>query len=178
MLGGYLLEVNGISFKEYRKILEELGVVTIIKTDNDLKYNKDKKTYNHLGLNRAIGIIGGSKVVNKSYDPTQFEIDKNKIKKDIYDINYKSEIELLEKSHIHLSRIDLEHDLYEAIPGKMDRFVSEKNTSKGAVEYLQDKKMIHMIELCSELKATVTINKIYNHSRFTCIKELCELCNQ
>lgn len=35
LLGGYILVVNGISFKEYRKILENLNVITIIRTDND-----------------------------------------------------------------------------------------------------------------------------------------------
>lgn len=178
LLGGYILEVNGISFKEYRKILNKLNVVTIIKTDNDLKYNKDKKTYNHLGLNRALSTIGEEKIDNVSYASSNFEKDKKDLQVKIFDIDYKDKIELLQRHHIYLSRIDLENDLYEAITSKMDSFVKTKNTSKNAVDYLQDKKMIHMIELCNELKSPVTISKIYNHERFKCVKELCELCNQ
>lgn len=178
LLGGYILAVNGISFKQYRKILNKLNVVTIIKTDNDLKYNKDKKTYNHLGLNRALSIIDEEKIDNVSYAPSNFEKDKRDIQIKIFDKDYDDKVELLQRHHIYLSRIDLENDLYEAIKSKMDSFVKTKNTSKNAVDYLQDKKMIHMIELCSEIKSTVILNKIYNHERFKCVKELCELCNQ
>ncbi|SEW20480.1 ATP-dependent nuclease [[Clostridium] fimetarium] len=175
LLGGYILEVNGISFKEYIKILSKLNVITIIKTDNDLKYNKDKKEYNHLGLNRALSIADENKVNNVLYNPTQFEIDKMGIQTQIYN-NYIEKLELLQQKHIYLSKIDLENDLYEAIPSKMDSFVKKKNTTKSAVDYLQEKKMIRMIELCSELNSSVTINKIYNHDRFKCIKEMCDLC--
>lgn len=177
LLGGYILEVNGISFKEYRKILSKLNVITLIKTDNDLKYNKDRKEYNHLGLNRALSIADENKVNNVSYNPAQFEKDKMGIQKQIYDSNVTT-IQLLQRQHIYLSRVDLENDLFEAISSKMNSFVKGKNTTKSAVDYLQEKKMIRMIELCSELKSPATINKIYQHDRFKCIKEMCELCCQ
>lgn len=77
--GGYILEVNGISFKEYKKILDKLGIITIIKTDNDLRYNKNKKEYNYLGLNRALSLIDGGKVNNVLYDVLNFEKDKKMI---------------------------------------------------------------------------------------------------
>ncbi|MDD4370839.1 MAG: AAA family ATPase [Anaerostipes sp.] len=178
LLGGYILVVNGISFKVYRKILEKLGVVTIIRTDNDLKYNKKGKSYNYLGVNRGLSTIGGEEVLNTPYDKNKYDKEKKQIQEKIYDINCKNEIDLLKKKRIYLSRVDLENDLYEAIPKIMDRFVFQKNTTKNAVNYLQDKKMIHMIELCNELNATVTINKIFNHPRFECLKELEELCNR
>lgn len=46
LLGGYILVVNGINFKQYRSILKELGIKVIVKTDNDLKYAKKNKEYN------------------------------------------------------------------------------------------------------------------------------------
>lgn len=52
----------------------------------------------------------------------------------------------------------------------MNDFVKEKSTNKNAVEYLQDKKMVHMIELCEKINSTITINKIYNHDRFACLR--------
>jgi putative ATP-dependent endonuclease of the OLD family len=178
LLGGYILVVNGISFKEYRKILEKLNVITIIRTDNDLKYNKNGKSYNYLGLNRGLSTISEPEVSNTLCDKKKFDLEKKKIQEKIYDVDYKDKVEVLKQHRIYLSRVDLENDLYEAIPTIMDRFVAKKNTSKSAVGYLQDKKMIHMIELCNELNATVTVNKIYNNPRFECLKELDKLCNQ
>lgn len=178
LLGGYILVVNGISFKEYRKILEKLNVVTIIRTDNDLKYNKNGKSYNYLGVNRGLSTIYETEVPNTLCDKNKFDQEKTKIQEKIYDTDCRDKVELLKQHRIYLSRVDLENDLYEAIPSNMDRFVAKKNTTKNAVDYLQDKKMIHMIELCNELNATVTVNKIYNHPRFECLKELDRLCNQ
>ncbi|MDD4759817.1 MAG: AAA family ATPase [Bacteroidaceae bacterium] len=176
--GGYILVVNGINFKEYRKILDKLNVVTMIKTDNDLKYNKKKKNYNHLGLNRGLSTIGEAEVENVSYTGIKFDKDKKSIQLMIFDVNYKDKVDLLLQQKIYLSRVDLENDLYEAIPAKMDSFIKTKDTSKNAVDYLQDKKMIHMIELCNDIKAPAVINKIVNHKLFVCIKELCDLCCQ
>lgn len=178
LLGGYILVVNGISFKEYRKILEKLNVVTIIKTDNDLKYNKNSKSYNYLGVNRGLSTINESKLSNILCDKKTFDQEKKKIQEKIYDTDCKDKVELLKQHRIYLSRVDLENDLYEAIPTNMEKYVSKMNTTKNAVDYLQDKKMIHMIELCNELNATVTVNKIYNHPLFECLKELDRLCNQ
>ncbi len=178
LLGGYILVVNGIGFKEYRTILEKLNVITIIRTDNDLKYNKKDKSYNHLGLNRGLAAIGEPNEPNVLCGKTDFDQKKKEIQERIYDTDYKIKVKLLKDNRIYLSRVDLENDLYEAIPKKMDQFVAKKNTGKNAVEYLQDKKMIHMVELCNELTSTVIINKIYNHERFECLKELGRLCNQ
>ncbi|MFR7644166.1 ATP-dependent nuclease [Eubacterium sp.] len=175
--GGYILEVNGISFKEYKKILDKLGIITIIKTDNDLKYNKNKKEYNYLGLNRALSMTDSRKVSNVPYEISKFEDNKKMIQEKVFR-DYSSQINALVQEKVYLSKIDLENDLYEAIPNKMKDFVKKKSTNKNAVDYLQEKKMIHMIELCEEINSSITINKIYNHVRFACVKELCELCNQ
>lgn len=129
-------------------------------------------------MNRGLSIIYESEVSNTLCEKNKFAQEKKNIQEKIYDTDCCDKVELLKRHHIYLSRVDLENDLYEAIPANMDRFVSQKNTTKSAVDYLQDKKMIYMIELCNELNATVTINKIYNHPRFVCLKELVRLCNQ
>ena len=106
-----------------------------------------------------------------------FEKEKKKIQEDVYN-GHLAEIQKLEDESIYLSKIDLENDLYEAIPGNMDKFVKTRNTLKNAVDYLQEQKMIHMIEFCRQLNSMITINKIINNDRFKCIKELYDLCNQ
>lgn len=178
LFGGYILVVNGISFKSYRNILHELSVKTIIKTDNDLKYNKNKNEFNHLGLNRALKIIMEEDICNVKYDKNKFETEKINIQKRIYDETHNDKINLLKLNSVYLSRVDLENDLYEAIQSHMDKFIKNKNTTKNPIDYIQDKKMINMIELCAGITAKITINKIYNHPLFKCLKEFTELCNQ
>ena len=179
--GGYILEVEGINFKEYYEVLKKLGIKIIIKTDNDLKLNKNKRECNLLGLNRGLSLIKSRKVPNiKSVDIDKFEKDtlyKKSIQADIYDAKYKHECENLEKKYIYLSRIDLENDLYEAIPDIMDNLVQQESKTKKAVDFLQEAKMINMIELCKILDKKYC-NIIYNHKLFLCIKELVNSCCQ
>lgn len=177
LLGGYILVVNGINFKQYYDILKNLRIKVIIKTDNDLKYGKKAKEYNYLGLNRVLPLIGENKLQNEKYDLKKFESDKKHLQEMAYN-NHLKEIHLLEMNSIYLSKIDLENDLYEVISNKLDQFVQGKNTLKNAVEYLQEQKMIHMIELCQELESTAIIKKVLNSDRFKCLKELYDLCNQ
>lgn len=177
LMGGYILVVNGINFRQYRSILRALGIKVIVKTDNDLKYAKKSREYNHLGFNRVLPLINERKIANVKYDPKKFERDKKQIQESVYN-SHLNEIQKLEDESIYLSKIDLENDLYEAIPGNMDKFVKTKNTLKNAVDYLQEQKMIHMIDFCKQLNSMITINKIFNNDRFKCIKELYDLCNQ
>lgn len=174
--GGYILEVDGIDFIEYYKILKQLGIDIIVKTDNDLKLNEKKKEYNLLGLNRCLRLVNKSIMANVSTDVKTFEAEKHNIQKDIFNTTYKVECQALRKKNIYLSQIDLENDLYEAIPDTMDKFVKKQNTKKTAIDYLQSAKMINMIELCNDLRKS-DIEKVYNHRLFACIKELRDKCH-
>ncbi len=177
-LGAYILEVDGINFSEYYKILSKLGINVIIKTDNDLKLNEKKKEYNYLGLNRCLDIIKQNKISNETnINIKDFELKEIEIKKNIYDNLHKDKIDLLKSKKIFLSRVDLENDLYEVIPSKMKELCDKENSKKTPVDYLQSKKMINMIELCRLLNIR-NINQIFNHTLFQCIKEIYLLCNQ
>lgn len=74
-----------------------------------------------------------------------------------------------------LSKVDLENDLYEVIPGIMDKLAKEKNSTKNGVDYMQTAKLINMVELCTEISKQ-GINKIYEHERFECLKVMVKLC--
>ncbi|NFG66517.1 DUF2813 domain-containing protein [Clostridium botulinum] len=177
-LGGYILEVDGINFVEYYNILKPLGINVIIKTDNDLKLNEKKREYNLLGLNRCLPLIRKQKLKNVSIDScNEFKENKKIIQERIYDKIQKSKCELLRKNYIYLSRVDLENDLYNIIPDKMEKLVTKNNSSKEPVDYLQSSKMINMIELCN-LLTNSDLDKIFKDDLFTCIKELYEKCNQ
>lgn len=174
--GGYILEVDGINFNEYYRVLTALGIKVLVKTDNDLK--KVKKTEcNLLGVNRCQRLIGRKEIINlKDIDPIKWENDSNYIierKKFVFS-KYPKTIKKLKENNIYLSRVDLENDLYEVIPGIMDRLARSNNSSKNGIDYLQSAKLINMIEL-SKVISKNGIDKIYKHERFECLGVLVSL---
>lgn len=176
--GGYILEVEGINFKEYYKVLTGLGIDVIVKTDNDLQKVKSKNECNLIGVNRCLRLIGeNEKPTLKNIDLARYDKDDSYIvdrKKYVFS-KLPRTIKTLKENNIFLSRVDLENDLYEAIPVIMDRLAKDKNSSKNGIDYLQSAKLINMIELSTGL-TRYGINKIYNHERFECLKVLVDLC--
>ncbi|QWH15292.1 DUF2813 domain-containing protein (plasmid) [Bacillus mycoides] len=178
--GGYILEVNGINFKEYYTVLTALGIKVIVKTDNDLKKVKGKTECNLIGINRCQRLINGREIKNLSgIDPARYEKDSNyivELKKNVFS-KLPTAIKRLKYNNIYLSRVDLENDLYEVIPRVMDKLAKENNSSKNGVDYLQSAKLINMIELSTGISKH-GIDKIYRHERFECLKVLVDLCCQ
>ncbi len=179
-LGGYILEVDGINFKEYYKVLTELGIKVIVKTDNDLQKVKGKNECNKIGVNRCLRLIGKvEKTTLKNIDPARYdknEFYKVELKKKLFN-DIPRTVKILKDNNIFLSKVDLENDLYEVIPGIMNKLARENNSTKNGIDYLQSAKLINMIELSTGL-TRYGINKIYNHVRFECLKVLVELCCQ
>lgn len=176
--GGYILEVDGINFIEYYKVLTELGINVIVKTDNDLKKVKSKNECNLLGINRCRRLINKEEKRNiNNIDASRYEKDtkyvielKNKVFK-----KYPLTIKMLKENNIFISRVDLENDLYEVIPGPMNNLAKKNNSKKSGVDYLQSAKLINMIDLSKSL-SKIEINKIFNHERFECLKVLVKEC--
>ncbi|WZL81838.1 AAA family ATPase [Vallitaleaceae bacterium 9-2] len=180
-LGGYILEVEGINFKEYYDVLIALGIDVIIRTDNDLKLYEKTSKANLLGVNRCLNLLGKEKksniiIDNVSNYKTNISIQIDK-KREIFDQKYPNMIKNFTKKNIYLSRVDLENDLYEAIPNVMDNLSKENNSSMTGVDYLQTAKLKNMIKLCQKLNKQ-NVNSIYNHDRFECLRKLVELCCQ
>lgn len=178
--GGYILEVNGINFKEYYMVLTELGIKVIVKTDNDLKKVKGKPECNLLGINRCQRLIGESEIENLSgIDPAKYEKDAAyKVERKNYAFTkYHDIIQKLKDENIYLSRVELENDLYEVIPRVMDKLSEDNNSKKNGIDYLQSAKLINMIQLSTGLSKPA-INKIYGHERFECLKALVDLCRR
>ena len=176
--GGYILEVQGINFKDYHKVLSELGIKVIVKTDNDLKKIKNKNECNLLGVNRCQRIVGRREFPNlQGIDSLRWKDESTySIERKQYVFNkLRLTIEKLKQHNVFLSRVDLENDLYEVIPGIMDKLAKEKNSTKNGVDYMQTAKLINMVELCKEISKQ-GINKIYEHERFECLKVMVKLC--
>lgn len=179
--GGYILQVDGIDFSEYYKVLSNLGIKVIVKTDNDLKLNKKKRECNLLGLNRGLSLVGFPNKTNKSgVDANKYENDpeyKKTLQRGIYEIDHSADFHDLRSKSVYISCIDLENDLYEIIPKQMDLLAKNNNSKKTGIDYLQSAKMINMIQLCKTLNSR-QCSSIYNHENFGCLKELIESCSQ
>lgn len=179
-LGGYILEVDGINFREYYSVLKALGISIIAKTDNDIQKVKSKDLYLLTGFNRCLGLIDKSITIHMSgLDFKKYESDST-YSVDIKRTNYDRATHIrkrLNDNQVYLSRVDLENDLYEAIPGVLNNLASKNGSKKSGVDFLQSAKLVNTIELCKDM-TSYSVNKIYAHEHFQCIRKLVELCNQ
>ena len=175
--GGYILQVDGIKFKPYYKTLINLGIICIIKTDNDLKETtkNSSKQFEYIGYNRCVGLLDGNEWKKWEYENGYIAIDysssdrEDKIKEwKKSNFTQIQKIQQLRNKNIYLSKVDLENDLNEAIPETLELW---RNLNHDAVPYLQKQKLIRMIKLCDFLKEE-DCQKIYNHSLFECLKKL------
>jgi len=174
--GKYILQVDGINFSEYYNILNCLGITIIVKTDNDLKFNKTNSNINLLGINRCLSLIGEDKIGNRTFKNVKTKEDytgeKTRLQK-YYFNKFDDKVNILKENNIFLSEIDLENDLYEVVPHLLDKFVSSQNTSRNAVDYLQQAKLVNMIEFCKTL-TDIDCKTIYDSNLFECLKRLVE----
>ncbi|SPP27246.1 ATP-dependent nuclease [Brochothrix thermosphacta] len=167
--GGYLLLVDGIKFKPYYKILKELNIIPIVKTDNDFKSKRGQpNSFDLIGLNRCLELISQDKLdaieINYSLEERERKVIENK--KDIYDREEKK-VSKLEKDNIYISRVDLEHDLYTVIPDKMNEVFGSGNP----ISNMQNKKLINMLKLIDKL-SDEECYRIIEASDFKCLKSL------
>lgn len=163
--GVYILPVDGIGFQPYIRILNALNILTVVKTDNDLRKIKGKTDYSVLGFSRC------NKLIGKSLLPT-IQILNNSIKDKIalYDNNIETLDKVRDEFHIYLSKSDLEHDLDEAIHVEMVEYLGPDSDP---VEYLQEAKHYHMVKLIKKL-SEADCRKVYNHYNFACLKKVVE----
>lgn len=162
--GIYILPVDGIGFQMYMSILDELEIFNVIKTDNDLRAVKGKGTYSVLGFSRCNNYIG------KELLPTEQIQEKSvSAKRALYNVNMKTLNKIRSEYSIFLSKVDLENDLDEVMHDRLVTLLGENSP----VDYLQDSKHYHMVELIEKLSDT-DCKTIYNHYNFACLKEVAE----
>ncbi|MDU2591513.1 MAG: AAA family ATPase [Paeniclostridium sordellii] len=178
--GGYILDIGGIGFKPYIDILNGLGIISIVKTDNDLKksfkkINKNRKDglleYEVYGFNRVLPYINEDKLPNIEIANTSDEKENKSIlinkKREIFNINKEIVERLNSEYKIFLSEVDLENDLYRVIKNELDEYTDTSNV----VEYLQSKKLYNLVGILNKLSFE-DCKKIYNSEEFKCLREL------
>ncbi len=176
--GGYLIEVNGIKFKNYVKVLSALGIKCFVKTDNDLKSQRNNSSkFDLIGFNRCLELTNRKKLY-----PIVLDLSTAKGKNGKYIVRkreqilknkklrlfryYKFIVEDLKSKDIYLSKIDLENDLFEVIGNKMQTLFGTVNP----IKKIQEAKLLNMINLVGELSHE-ECEEIYNHESFGVLKE-------
>ena len=167
--GVFILPVNGITFRVYKEILEALDIKTIIKTDNDLRKTNTPGQYSVLGFLRVNGYVTGVKLP-KAKISASGSGDIN-AKRDLYDSNRIRLDQIREEEGIFLSHCGLEEDLDEILHDEMVTYLPESNGNP--IEYLQDAKNYHMVELVDKLSYD-DCQVIYDDYNFACLKEVME----
>lgn len=161
--GIYILPVDGIGFEMYFSILDKLEIFNVIKTDNDLRKVKGKTTYSVLGFSRCNNYVGEPLL------PTnQIESNSVSVKRDLYNPNIEALNKIRDEYHIFLSKVDLENDLDEFFHDRLLALLCDR-----PVEYLQEAKHYHMVELIEKL-TDADCQNIYSHYNFACLKVISE----
>ena len=161
--GIYILPVDGIGFEMYFSILDKLEIFNVIKTDNDLRKVKGKTTYSVLGFSRCNNYVGEPLL------PTnQIESNSVSVKRDLYNSNIEALNIIRDEYHIFLSKVDLENDLDEFFHDRLLALLCDR-----PVEYLQEAKHYHMVELIEKL-TDADCQNIYSHYNFACLKVISE----
>lgn len=172
--GGFLLDVNGIKFKPYVSVLRGLNIKVIVKTDNDLKSKRNQPhTYDLIGIQRCLNLlndrteeeVSSLEAVNIQWTPSTKKQMIEEKKLEIFK-QYETDIDILNNNNIFLSKIDLEHDLFEAIGNRMNEVLGND-----PIKYLQEHKLLNMIELTSQLTED-DCSRILRHEQFQALRKL------
>jgi len=167
--GNYILNINGIAFDKYYKVLKALGIKVLVKTDNDLKKKKgDNQQFDLIGLNRCLKLIDkpSLEAVDISYSDEEDMEEKVKYKKKEVFSQKTASIKELNDYGIYLSEIDLEVDLDKALDGGLNEILDKND----GVKFLQTAKMMNMNLLITKLTYE-NCHDIYNDKLFSVLRE-------
>lgn len=138
-----ILCVNGISFKVYAKILDALEIPWVVRTDNDVSKVPKRDQWQYAGMNRCLALVGTDPLEHSDEEVTATDtLLENGL--------WQQVSKYVEKDDIFLARIDLETDLVEELNEKVLPVLGKK-TNQSAIQYLQERKALHMRELLKEI---------------------------
>ncbi|HEX8588529.1 ATP-dependent nuclease [Pseudomonas sp.] len=138
-----ILNVEGIQFKVYTKILDAMEIPWVIRTDNDVSAITVNKIQlrNLAGLNRCLSLAGHKKLEHMPELTTQQSVIKDGIWEEVSS--------KVNPHGIFLSKIDLETDLCEEFPTQLQQYCKTTDFPT-AIAFLQAKKAIRMREFLSQ----------------------------
>ncbi len=148
--GKFILQVDGVGFKNYTKLFDALNIKYFVQTDNDIQRVKHSQNeYMLTGFKRCFEIIDEISPVQKITLDINNEDKAIKLKTKKQEIfnEYSSYISKLNDSNIYLSEIDLENDLYKVMGEEMCELLNTDNP----VSKLQERKLFNMVEFVNHI---------------------------
>ncbi len=137
-----ILNVEGIQFKVYTKILDAMEIPWAIRTDNDVSQitAQQVELRQLAGINRCLSLAGHSKLDHRPIGTNQ---------KTVCDDGTWAAVNKITNPHgIFLAKVDLETDLCEEFPIQLLAY-TETTDFPTAIAFLQKKKAIRMREFLS-----------------------------
>ncbi|TXL65630.1 DUF2813 domain-containing protein [Cerasibacillus terrae] len=174
-----ILSIEGIGFEDYIRILNNLGIKPIVKTDNDIQKVKGVDEFLLSGINRCQNFYDIIENKDKSDSTRTYPVTKafdfkclesrRCIKHKVFN-KYKEKVDKWKKAGVFLSEIELEEDLVRGLPDEYLKKIGY--TEADFIKYLQRAKKKNMNEFVNEHLTTEAAQAIYDDERFSCIKVL------
>lgn len=143
-----ILNVEGVQFKVYTKILDAMEIPWAMRTDNDISQITVKNTELRqlAGINRCLSLAGHPKLGHAPVNTTQ---------KTVYDDGTWASVNVkVNAQGVYLAKVDLETDLCEEFPAQLFAY-TEATDIPSAVAFLQKKKAIRMREFLSKYSTSL-----------------------
>lgn len=146
-----ILMVDGIGFKTYIRILNSLGIIWVLRTDNDISKIPKKDEFHFAGIRRCIAFYRNFFIKEDTIEQILLENEANLrgFLTEVPDTQNKQSaavvIEHLERFGMYLSDTDLENDIFNSIL-KTDLVEHFKLEEEKIVKRMQEKKAIHMYD--------------------------------
>ena len=117
-----------------------------MRTDNDIYKVPKKNEWQYAGMNRCLEMINENKLDNEKREIKSIDTIANG--------TWEMISSKINSEGIFLSEVDLETDLVRAMSNKIKQVLDEDDNNK-AIEYLQKKKAVRMMDLLPRIKTTL-----------------------
>lgn len=162
--GVSIIDVNGVGFSEYMRLLKSLNIKYAFRTDNDIFKIPNKELYRCAGIQRAISLY------RKYYDKCN-EIEEvlkrenelnnlptNTLNETVEKLS-KEIIDKLEKIGIFLAEIDLENDIYNSGIANELKTYYKTASQEETVDEMKSKKAINLYNFLKNNQGLLRILK-------------------
>lgn len=150
-----ILKVDGVGFNVYIRVLSELGIDYLMRTDNDVFKNSNGKKYRCAGAQRCINVYRSNKQQVAEIETILKKEDQLKTMGVGHLTNSAAKIvdklrNKLEKQGIYLGNFDLETDMYNSpIKSDLESFYNTRAEST-TIRKMQEKKALNMYAFLKE----------------------------
>lgn len=147
--GVSIIDVNGVGFSEYMRLLKSLNIKYVFRTDNDIFKIPKKELYRCAGIQRAINLYRMYyDKCNEIEEVLKRENELNNLPtntlNEVVEKLSKEIINKLEKIGIFLAEIDLENDIYNSGIDNELKSYYKTTSQEETVDEMKSKKAINL----------------------------------